>query len=144
MLNTFKSILKLFDFMYHCNRLHRLMLRNGNALFLRTVTVVHFTDQNQISKSVYCIRFVMVCKIGFPNWNAKITILRASMVVTYYIKLFQMGADRRNGILMSLLLLVAKTKGVFILLKSVLRKLCCKTSTFLSQQIKPFFANDIL
>ena len=31
------------------------------------------------------------------------------MVVTYYIKLFRTGADRHNGILMSLLLLVAET-----------------------------------
>ena len=30
------------------------------------------------------------------------------MVVTYYIKFFRIGADRRNGILMSLLLLVAE------------------------------------
>ena len=29
------------------------------------------------------------------------------MVVTYYIKLFRMGNNRHNGILMSLLLLVA-------------------------------------
>ena len=34
---------------------------------------------------------------------------RASMVVTYYIKLFRTGADRHNSILMSLLLLVAET-----------------------------------
>ena len=32
------------------------------------------------------------------------------MVVTYYIKLFRMGADRHNGILMSLLLLVTETR----------------------------------
>ena len=51
----------------------------------------------------------MVCKISFTNWNAKIALLRASMVVTYYIKLFQTGADRHNGVLMSLLLLVAET-----------------------------------
>ena len=53
----------------------------------------------------------MVCKIGFTNWNAKIAPLRASMVVTYYIyiRLFRTGADRHNGILMSLLLLVAET-----------------------------------
>ena len=51
----------------------------------------------------------MVCKIGFTNWNAKIALLRASMVVTYYIKLFRTGSDRHNGILMSLLLLVAET-----------------------------------
>ena len=30
------------------------------------------------------------------------------MVVTYYIKLFHMGADRHNSILMSLLVLVAE------------------------------------
>ena len=31
------------------------------------------------------------------------------MVVTYYIKLFQTGADRHKGILMSILLIVAET-----------------------------------
>ena len=31
------------------------------------------------------------------------------MVVTYYIKLFRTGADRHNGVLISLLLLVAET-----------------------------------
>ena len=31
------------------------------------------------------------------------------MVIAYYIKLFRTGADRHNGILMSLLLLVAET-----------------------------------
>ena len=52
----------------------------------------------------------MVCKIGFTNWNVKITLSRASMVVTYYIKLFRTEDDRRNGILMSPLFLVAETK----------------------------------
>ena len=51
----------------------------------------------------------MVCKIGFTNWNAKVSLLRASKVVTYYIKLFRTGADSQNGILISLLLLVAET-----------------------------------
>ena len=51
----------------------------------------------------------MVCKIVFTNSNAKPSLLRASMVVTYYIKLFQMGADKHNGVLMSLLVLVAET-----------------------------------
>ena len=76
-----------------------------------TVTVVkqYFTDQNRISKTVYCIRYGMVCKIGFTNCNAKIALLRASMVVTYCIKLFRAGADRHNGILTFLLLLVAET-----------------------------------
>ena len=74
-----------------------------------TVPVVHFTDQNRISKSMYCIRCVMTCKISFIIWNAKIALLHASMVVTYYIKLFQVGANRHNNILMPLLLLVAET-----------------------------------
>ena len=51
----------------------------------------------------------MVCEIGFTNWNAKIALLCASMVVIYYIKLFRTGADRHNGVLMSLLLLVTET-----------------------------------
>ena len=72
-------------------------------------TVVHFTDQKWISKTGYFIRCVMVCKIGFANWNTKIALLRASMVFTYYIKLFQTRADRHNSILISLLLLVAET-----------------------------------
>ena len=77
----------------------------------RTVTVVQFTDQNWISKTVYCTRCVMFCKIGFINCNAKIALLRASMLVTYYIKLFRTTTDRHNFILMFFLLLVAEKKG---------------------------------
>ena len=45
----------------------------------------------------------------FPVENGKFALVRAPMVVTYYIKLFRMGADRHNGILlMSLLLLFAE------------------------------------
>ena len=44
--------------------------------------------------------------------KGKIAFVRASMVVTYYIKLFRTEADRHNGILMSLLLLVAETISV--------------------------------
>ena len=72
--------------------------------------------------------FVTVCKIFFcskflhipqkfcrskKRWrklanNSNMALLCASMVVTYYIKLFRTGTDRHNGILMSLLL-VAET-----------------------------------
>ena len=53
------------------------------------------------------------------------------MVVTYYIKLFRTGADRHNGILMSLLLLVAETIISYDTnLKVIKRKLglssCCQ------------------
>ena len=78
-------------------------------LAYRTVAFVHFADQNWIPKTDYCIRCVMVCKVGFTNCNVQIAPLLASMVVTYYIKLFRTVADRHNGILMSLLLLVAET-----------------------------------
>ena len=54
----------------------------------------------------------MICKIGFTNWNAKIALLRGSMVITCCIKLFQMGGDRHNGILMCLLLLVVESKSI--------------------------------
>ena len=49
----------------------------------------------------------MVCKIGFTNWNAKIALLRAAMVVTYFIKLFRMVPDRHKGILMSIMVFYA-------------------------------------
>ena len=86
-----------------------------------TETVVYFTDQNWISKIEYWLRFLMVCKIfscsEFPKRMEKIgkckefTFLRASMVVTNYIKLLRTGADKHNGILIRLLLLVAETKN---------------------------------
>ena len=45
----------------------------------------------------------------FPIENGKIALVLASVIVTYYVKLFRTGTDRHNGILMSLLLLVAET-----------------------------------
>ena len=104
--------------------MHRLIAKNRNArnISYRTVIVEHFTDQNWICKTVYCIRGVMVCKIGFTNWNAKTALLLASMVVTYYIKLFRTGTDRHNGILMSLLLLVAETTNVAKFVHYILSK----------------------
>ena len=102
-------------------RLHRLMRRPDEKEWkwmlkicvYRTVAVVHFIDQNWIPKTVYCIKCVLVCKISFTNWTGKITLLRAFMVVTYYIKLFWTGADRHNVISMSLLLLVAETINIY-------------------------------
>ena len=106
----------------HCNRLHRLNGKEWNVarnFAYPTITVVHFIDQNWISKILYCIRYVMLCKMFFfPNsWricrklaNAKIALLHASILVTsFHIKLLRTGADTHNGILMSLLLLVAET-----------------------------------
>ena len=52
-------------------------------------------------------------KTELPFENGKIALVHASMVVTYYIKLFRTRAERHNGILMSLLLLVAKTIILF-------------------------------
>ena len=49
----------------------------------------------------------------FSNRNAKIALMRGSMVVTYYIKLFRTGTDRHNDILMSLLFLVAEPKRFY-------------------------------
>ena len=45
----------------------------------------------------------------FPVESEKFAFVRASMVASYYIKLFHTRADRHNGILMSFLLLVAET-----------------------------------
>ena len=58
--------------------------------------------------------FIFWPKREFPVENRKIAIVRASMVVTYYIKLFRTRADRYSGILMSLLLLVAETINVVL------------------------------
>ena len=48
------------------------------------------------SMIVWGVQCVVVCKIGFTNWNAKIALLCGFMVVTYYIKLFRTGADRQR------------------------------------------------
>ena len=117
MLFTFKSIFKWFVFIWsnHCNRLpldEKAWWEGMKRLEIfayRTAAVVHFTDQNWIPKTVYYIRCVMVCRIRFTTRNAKIALLRTSMVITYYIKLFWTGTDRHNGVLISLLLLVAQT-----------------------------------
>ena len=54
------------------------------------------------------IFFDQICpKREFPVENGKITLVCAFMILTYYIKLFLTGADRHNGILVSLLVLVA-------------------------------------
>ena len=115
MQSTFKFILKWFCFHIATNlvitiaciawwqRMEMLLI-----LAYHTVPVVHFTDQTWISKTVYCIRCVMVCKIVFTNWNAKIELLLASMVFTYYIELFRTEADRQNSILISLPYLIAE------------------------------------
>ena len=77
-----------------------------NIFAYPTVTVVYFTDQNWISKTVNCIRSVKYfiapnSQRGWrkpANWMC-FALLHASMVVTYYIKLFRAGTDRRNDIL---------------------------------------------
>ena len=91
--------------------MHWLMGRIGNA---RNFFVSYILQTRTESLKPYMIfhdrmRCLMVCKISFTNWNAKVALLCASMVVTYYIRLFRTGADRHNGILMSLFLLVAET-----------------------------------
>ena len=48
-------------------------------------------------------------KRKFPVENGKMALVRASMVVNYYVKLFRTEAERHKGILMSLLLLVVET-----------------------------------
>ena len=54
--------------------------------------------------------FDQICsKREFSVEKGKIAFVRASMVVTHYIKVFRTGTDKPNGILVSLLLLVAET-----------------------------------
>ena len=81
--------------------------------------VVHLTDQNLILKTVYCVTCVMVCKIGFANWNTNIAHLRVSMVVTYYIIDFRMGVEKHTSILISLLLMVDETIRICLMKYSI-------------------------
>ena len=58
----------------------------------------------------WVVFFNQICpKKICPVETRKIALVLAFMVVTYYIKLYRTGADRHNGVLMSLLLLVAET-----------------------------------
>ena len=52
----------------------------------------------------------MCPKKEFPFKNEKIALVRASIVVTYCIRVFCMRPDRHIDILMSLVLLVRETK----------------------------------
>ena len=56
------------------------------------------------------ILFFFRPKNEFPIQNRKIALARASVVATYYIELFCSSVDSYNNILLSLLVLVAKTK----------------------------------
>ena len=77
----------------HHHRILHIRISLGTKFYLE-LTILIFLDQ--------------ICtKREFPVENAKIAFVRVSMVVTYYIKLFRKGNDRHNGILMSLLVLVA-------------------------------------
>ena len=84
----------------------------------------------------------MVCKISFTNEKAKIALWCASMVVTYYIKLFRTRADRHSGILMSLLLLlVAETISWLLYTKLQNNTISCLalfTRTFKTKQYSCF------
>ena len=51
------------------------------------------------------------CRKNYFQSKQKIGLLRATLVVTDYIKHFHTGVDRHSDILMSLLLLVAETKN---------------------------------
>ena len=64
----------------------------------------------------------MVC--SFNNWNAKVVLLRASMVVTYYIKLFRTGVGRHNGILISLVLLAAEAIVTIWIVNCLIFSIC--------------------
>ena len=63
----------------------------------------------QLKQTILIFLDEFCSKREFPVENWKIALVRASMVVTYYIKFFSAGTDRHNGILISLLLLVAQT-----------------------------------
>ena len=76
--------------------------------------------------------FDQVCpKMEFLAETGKIALVRASMVVTYYIILFRTGPTDTNGILMSLVLLVAET----IMFNSVFFRMYLSTAISTSANI---------
>ena len=80
-------------------------------------TVVHFTDQTWISKTMCRIPYSMI--VWGVWWSVKL-VLQIGLQQSHFavrpwslltiLNFFRTGADRHNGILMSLLLLVAETK----------------------------------
>ena len=91
---------------------HHRILQNQNSLLtsfqLKLTSLIFFFYQ-------------IFPKNEFPVQNGKIALVRASMVVTYYIKLFRTAADRNNDILMYLLLLVAETITKSVLLIEMMK-----------------------
>ena len=72
-----------------------------------------FTVWNLSSTHSFIVCFfllIFVYSTTMLQWFIEILApMRASMLFTYYIELFRTGADRHNGILMSLFFLVAET-----------------------------------
>ena len=76
------------------------------------------TEKVNITIEFYILKLVCVPNLSL-NWqlwisdflveNGKTALVRASMIVTYYVNLFRTGTYRHNSILMSLLLLVTET-----------------------------------
>ena len=76
---------------------------------LNSVYSKYYSYQISASTDNFDILDQIFQKRIFPVRKGKIALVRASLVVTYYIKYFRTGNDRHNGILMSLLLLLADT-----------------------------------
>ena len=75
MINTFKRLLKWFVFIVAIACIawwQDLMRRNDQNFVYRTVTIVHFTEQNWIPEIVYSIRCVIACKIGLQTETQKL------------------------------------------------------------------------
>ena len=93
----------------HYNRLCRLKRKEWHHLLLLKVFCVSCSNSRAFYRLELNLQNRVLWKVYDGLANARhFALLRAPMVVTYYIKLFRTGADRHNGILMSLLLLVAE------------------------------------
>ena len=85
--------------------------KNGIARIFacRTVAVMHFTGRIESLKPFIVSGVLWSVQSISPTETQK-SLFCVRLVVTSYISLFQTGTDRNNGILMSLLILVAETK----------------------------------
>ena len=104
----------------------------------------------QLKLTILVFRTKFAQKGLFPVESGKNEnhISRASMVITYYIKLFRMGADRYNGFLMSPLLLVAETiKSLFpcLLIITLFTNVVCSGKLYLiSIHLFKFTKDDVV
>ena len=85
-------------------------VKNGKSEHYILILHIRINLVTKCQPKLTILFFFFRPKNEFPIQNRKIALARASVVATYYIELFCSSVDRHNNILLSLLVLVEKTK----------------------------------